>query len=276
MHLLNTITVYLPLLTCIISIAGWITTFVGLCISSRFTHRTTWWTIIFELIMITLSCGVFWTQTLRLYSPVVLCLIAISFSYVTEEIDLYLYSDKISLMVAAIGYITMLVIQFIWIFLYGTQEDDFMLHGFRELPSSGSFASSRQQQREQYSVNNNATRIKKAANNTSVDTAQAMSQYYATPSTSVHDSLFVPSPMKEPTINNCAQQNTIYLSPNTDYTLPVVAIHNYTANKEDPFELSFNKGEILYVHEKIGSWWQAKKMTGEIGMIPSNYVTARE
>lgn len=45
------------------------------------------------------------------------------------------------------------------------------------------------------------------------------------------------------------------------------------ANKEDPNELSFSKGEVLYVHEKKGSWWQAKKSTGAVGMIPSNYVS---
>jgi len=44
------------------------------------------------------------------------------------------------------------------------------------------------------------------------------------------------------------------------------------ANKEDPNELSFTKGEVIYVHEKKGSWWQAKKSDGTIGMIPSNYV----
>lgn len=48
------------------------------------------------------------------------------------------------------------------------------------------------------------------------------------------------------------------------------------ANKEDPNELSFTKGEVLYVHEKRGSWWQAKKSNGTIGMIPSNYVSSSQ
>lgn len=29
----------------------------------------------------------------------------------------------------------------------------------------------------------------------------------------------------------------------------------------------------MYVHEMKGSWWQAKKSNGDIGMIPSNYVS---
>lgn len=28
----------------------------------------------------------------------------------------------------------------------------------------------------------------------------------------------------------------------------------------------------MYVYEKRGYWWQAKKSNGEIGVIPSNYV----
>lgn len=43
-------------------------------------------------------------------------------------------------------------------------------------------------------------------------------------------------------------------------------------NKTDPNELSFSKGETMYVYEKRGYWWQAKKSNGEIGVIPSNYV----
>ena len=90
-------------------------------------------------------------------------------------------------------------------------------------------------------------------------------------------------------------QNTVFLSPHTDYLIPVTAIHSCkfnivvnflyliltcviafssdSANKEDPNEISFNKGEVLHVHEKKGSWWQAKKSNGAIGMIPSNYVS---
>ncbi|KAI8362703.1 hypothetical protein EDC96DRAFT_444861, partial [Choanephora cucurbitarum] len=69
------------------------------------------------------------------------------------------------------------------------------------------------------------------------------------------------------------EPNTIILSPHLEYMIPVSAIHNYNASKDDPNELSFSKGELLYIHEKRGSWWQAKKANGMIGMIPSNYVS---
>ncbi|KAG1051688.1 hypothetical protein G6F46_009320 [Rhizopus delemar] len=67
-------------------------------------------------------------------------------------------------------------------------------------------------------------------------------------------------------------QHTVYLSPHVNYAIPVTAVHNYEGNKTDPNELSFSKGETMYVYEKRGYWWQAKKSNGEIGVIPSNYV----
>lgn len=67
--------------------------------------------------------------------------------------------------------------------------------------------------------------------------------------------------------------NTVYVSPHAEFKIPVVALHAYGASPDDPNELSFEKGEILYVHDKKGSWWQAKKSDGTVGMIPSNYVS---
>jgi hypothetical protein len=70
--------------------------------------------------------------------------------------------------------------------------------------------------------------------------------------------------------------------PNTPVDPPVVlqpqqttavALHPYTANPEDPNELSFAKDEVLEILNKSGNWWQAKKQDGTIGIVPSNYVS---
>jgi SHO1 osmosensor len=50
------------------------------------------------------------------------------------------------------------------------------------------------------------------------------------------------------------------------------ALYAYDANPEDSKEASFVKGEILDVSNICGTWWPVKKVSGEEGMAPSNYL----
>ncbi|ORX88162.1 hypothetical protein K493DRAFT_306744, partial [Basidiobolus meristosporus CBS 931.73] len=58
---------------------------------------------------------------------------------------------------------------------------------------------------------------------------------------------------------------------NPEYKYRVRAAHPYTASREDPNEMSFNKGDVLEVVDTNGKWWHARKPDGTIGIIPSNY-----
>ncbi|KXS11276.1 ankyrin [Gonapodya prolifera JEL478] len=53
--------------------------------------------------------------------------------------------------------------------------------------------------------------------------------------------------------------------------LVVRASYDYTANSEA--ELSFSEGDTLYIVEKEGEWWKARK-DGEEGYVPASYVAA--
>ncbi|GLD74118.1 abl interactor 2-like isoform X1 [Lates japonicus] len=52
--------------------------------------------------------------------------------------------------------------------------------------------------------------------------------------------------------------------------LTVVAIYDYTADKED--ELSFQEGAIIYVIKKNEDGWFEGVMNATTGLFPGNYV----
>ena len=54
------------------------------------------------------------------------------------------------------------------------------------------------------------------------------------------------------------------------FSLLVVAIYDYTKDKED--ELSFQEGAIIYVIKKNDDGWYEGVMNGVTGLFPGNYV----
>jgi len=50
------------------------------------------------------------------------------------------------------------------------------------------------------------------------------------------------------------------------------AMFDYHGSTDDPNELRFKKGEILYITDKSGKWWEGGTKDGRQGIAPSNYL----
>ncbi|KAI8997655.1 SH3 domain-containing protein [Pilobolus umbonatus] len=247
--------------TCILAIAGWIIVFVGLCTSYLFIQQISWWIASYELIVILIVSTIFWTNTLSIYYPVGLSFITIGMPYSINEIIRYISTDRSSLIASTSGYVILIVVKFIWIFLLGIQHDGTGLQPFGDLHHNIYGSAYGKAHSTNVMFGNNPLTNVPGTNYPTNMTAPTF------PISGHNRVVSVPIYATSP-----PPENTVFLSPTAEYLIPVIAIHNYSASNDDPNELSFSKGETLYVHEKQGSWWQAKKSNGVVGMIPSNYV----
>ncbi|KAI8099926.1 uncharacterized protein BX664DRAFT_322426 [Halteromyces radiatus] len=225
----------LLILNGVFSLIGWLLGFIGLCTAGKSTVRHSWWMTIYNLGLIVLIFGVVCKSKQDMFAPLLLSLVTIGILYNTQEVSFYLENNRLSpFYVTGAGYIILIVAQFMWLVAFGIKD-----------------------------IYTEPTRTTKTEDDDHLFTPQASSNIMPTDmDMAQHQNMLVNDAM-----------NTIYVSPHAEFKIPVVALHAYGANPEDPNELSFEKGEILYVHEKKGSWWQAKKSDCSVGMIPSNYVS---
>ncbi|KAG0756263.1 hypothetical protein G6F16_011440 [Rhizopus arrhizus] len=143
----------------------------------------------------------------------------------------------------AAGYVILIIIQFIWVMVFGSDPESFV----------GQYGPCH------YS------------NNNAVGVHQPQYEMGREEKTTLSDPV-IEQPPPPTTAAAAAAQATAVPSPTTvEYRERVQALHAYQANPEDPNELSFSKGEILEIVDRNGNWWQARKSDGTEGIIPSNY-----
>ncbi|OUM68174.1 hypothetical protein PIROE2DRAFT_4175, partial [Piromyces sp. E2] len=73
------------------------------------------------------------------------------------------------------------------------------------------------------------------------------------------------------TDNSVQHEPSIVNTPPPQNNLRAEALFDYSANKEDPNEISFSQGEVMEIIDNNGRWWQARKADGTMGIVPSNF-----
>ncbi|CAO3632893.1 unnamed protein product [Cunninghamella blakesleeana] len=246
---------------CIFSLIGWLVGFIGLCTAVKLVRGHSWWIIIYNLLINLLLFYIVWKQIYRKYTNILLSLYVIGVIYNTQELIYYMEMETHHQLfyAANVGYLLLVIGQFTSLIILGNHQ---------LLPK----------EKIEFNFNN-----EKENDYHHQPEIMLPSPTYPTPSsplpysnTTNNETDMVEQQQQFQQQNRSVDEalNTVFISPYAEYKHPVVCLHDYFANADDPNELSFNKGEILYVHDKRGSWWQAKKSDGTIGMIPNNFVTA--
>ncbi|KAI8390882.1 uncharacterized protein BYT42DRAFT_610151 [Radiomyces spectabilis] len=268
------------LLTCVVATIGWLLSFAGLCASSAWVNPASWWIIIYQLAILLLVCCVLWINSVESYHGLILALIAINVPYATGEVTSYLYFGRTSLTITAVGQIMTIIAQFFWLFFFGVTYDAAFFPSMKDLyrhyNSTYPQTTTHPPLGNHTGTGNNALNLYKEYDyGSSIRPVSPRQEHNSPPMFVSNPPVFNlhDSPMERIASNNNNITNTVIVSPHAEYNIPVVAIHPYEANPEDPNELSFSRGETLHVHKKEGSWWQARKADGTVGMIPSNYVS---
>ncbi|KAI8336559.1 hypothetical protein BC941DRAFT_427438 [Chlamydoabsidia padenii] len=249
------------LITTVVSLAAWVVSFGGLC-ALRVTGGS-WWIMVFELLLVVGVICLILTGLFVEYRLVVLAFLAVSITYLTGQLSVAVplsgpsgdHDLRASAGAYAAGYIILIIIQIIWVFIFGSEPHSYFgrfgHHGVQHGPSSsgavgatGGFAA--------------ASAAHTASNNNINEPIEMTQDKTALEGQPTNQS----STISHPSMVN---------SPVIQYTERVEALHEYQANPEDPAELSFERGELLEIADRRGNWWQARKADGSTGIIPSNY-----
>ncbi|CAO3641635.1 unnamed protein product [Cunninghamella blakesleeana] len=236
----------------ILAAISWLILFIGVCMSGFKGFIA--WTSLYQLGLLVNIFYILKKSTFIDYHLVVLMGLAIGIILTTQLIDGQLHNESTSAKASAGGGITLTIMEFFWIIIFGSTQDSWiygMIYGFT---SATPF--------------NLKYNDKEGSMPLSLPSNYSMSQNNQS---SAHSSI-----IQQPTtqINNNYQNQQMYATPLLNSENSAIALHPYTANPEDPNELSFDKDEVLEILDRQGNWWQARKQDGVIGIVPSNYFTS--
>ncbi|KAF8143533.1 hypothetical protein K438DRAFT_1736406 [Mycena galopus ATCC 62051] len=241
---------YFFLVTTILAALGWLLAFIFQAIvTAQFGHRAVgslWFAI---LLQAALNVGVLFTvatDSIRIARLQLATFGAIATVFAVQGTDLGVFSSEDSLRPMGAGYLVLAIVDILWVFYFTSEADSLALHLINHLGTGGLAPPSRRRR---------SARISTATAHT---TASKLN--YA-----LGSGIGSPEEPAEPAKggDDDAEEEPM---------LRARALHAYKGSPDDPKELSFEKGEVLEIEDQEGKWWQAKKLDGKFGIVPSNYL----
>lgn len=282
-----------------IGFIGWVIALVG-SISTALSQSSfpvfAWWGIAFEFLIIVGITYVFGAKRVDSYRLAIIAFLATSTVYTTNSTNNFVYLTSPTTAAAAAGYILLSIINIIWIFYLGTTtETKFhsIVDGYSLTTSSSSsflgngVSSSNDVGAGAHHLSHLHNGVPNSGDPFSLDSrspgaVRERSQHFSNDQYQQYGgNVMMTAPIEdfENTADLKYRQSDFSTTTSeisgapTEYPHRARAVYTYTANPDDPNELSFEKGEILEVSDIGGRWWQARRANGEVGICPSNYVT---
>ncbi|GAN03246.1 osmosensor protein [Mucor ambiguus] len=191
-----------------------------------------------------------------------LVFLGISISMLTGTIDGLIHYTSGGNQAAGAGAVILIVMQFFWVILFGSTEDSLVY----QFIYSG-FVSPVSQNGVNIGMHGNGSPKESKVALSSPEAASYHTHQQQPSIASIHQHHHQSPVMNSPIVVSPSPG----MAPQQAQKLTATALHPYTANPDDPNELSFQKEEVLEILNKSGNWWQAKKQDGTIGIVPSNY-----
>ncbi|KAG4095139.1 hypothetical protein H8356DRAFT_1689252 [Neocallimastix lanati (nom. inval.)] len=214
-------------------VIGWLISFISLIVFGEkdFNKSWHWWLIINGLACVAIVFIIIDQELINGYRFALMTYLGICMSWTVGVINELLHNDYSSANAVGVGQLLISITLFIWILYFGCEKD---------------------------------TAVGKLTSSNSSNILRNVQTRNKNPNTSFN--------LQSTTENSTVIQNEASISiANQSTNLRAEALFDYTANKEDPNEISFTQGEVMDIIDNNGRWWQARKADGTMGIVPSNF-----